>query len=65
MKKKFLVVLVGGLFLVSCSKDYMCTCTTNGTVDVEHYPIRNTKKKAIKACEAASNETTTCVLEPY
>lgn len=65
MKKKIFIALVGGLFLGSCSKDYICTCTITGTVDVEHYPIRNTKKKALKACEAVSNETQTCVLEPY
>ena len=65
MKNKIFIVLVGGLFLVSCSKDYVCTCTVNGTTTVTHEPINNTKKKATKACAAASNSTTTCVLEPY
>lgn len=65
MKKNLFFAVVCIAFLMSCSKDYTCTCTETGTINVEHYTITNTKKKAIKACEAISTSTQSCVLEAY
>ena len=50
MKKVlFIGMLLGGLALTSCSKDWVCECQYNGAVD--SYVIYNkTKSKAKKQC---------------
>ena len=65
MKKAFVVAVVGISFLTSCNKQYTCTCTDNGTVNVEYYTLYNSKRKSTKLCKGYSSPTKTCVLEAY
>ena len=65
MKKFYLFGILFSLVLSSCTKEYICTCTITGTVKIESYKVYNTKRKATKNCEAASNSTQSCVLESY
>jgi hypothetical protein len=57
MKKILLVAAVAGLSMVSCKKDYTCTCTVtaagvvSGTTSTT---IKDTKSKAEDACKALS-----------
>lgn len=55
MKKiLFIGMLLGGLALTSCSKDWVCECQYEGTV--ESYTIYNkTKNKAKKQCKDQVN----------
>jgi hypothetical protein len=64
MKAVVILSLMVVSFLFSCNKTYTCTCQTNGTTEIEAYPVTNTKKKATKLCEAAQEgNVKTCVLE--
>ena len=56
MKKVLLVAAVACFTLVSCKKDYTCTCTvtSNGTTQTYTYPLKDVKKKDAKsACNNA------------
>ena len=51
MKKVLLIAAVAGLSMVSCKKDYTCTCTYNdgsGTQTVT-YQMKDVKKKDAKS----------------
>ena len=51
MKKLFIVAVVASFGMVSCKKDYTCTCTAEG--ESETTVFKDTKKKDAKdACEA-------------
>jgi hypothetical protein len=50
MKKVILAVVVGGAFLVSCKKDYTCTCTyENQVLEIFQY-TKVSKDDATKNC---------------
>ena len=65
MKKIFILGVFGLTFLSSCNKAYTCTCVVTGTVDVEHYTLYNSKKKATKMCNSHNDSGHSCVLEAY
>ena len=65
MKKIFILVVLAISYLTSCNKQYICTCTINGTVKYENYIIYNSKRKALKNCNKSTNSERTCVLEAY
>ncbi len=65
MKKIFVLSVLAISYLTSCNKQYICTCTVNGTVNVETYILYNSKRKALKNCNKTSNSEKTCVLEAY
>ena len=51
MKKVLLIAAVAGLSMVSCKKDYTCTCTVtdNGQTTTYTYQLKDVKKKDAKA----------------
>ncbi len=65
MKKIFVIAALGLTYLCSCNKQYTCTCTVNGTVDVDTYTMYNSKRKATKLCKGYTSSVRTCVLEAY
>jgi hypothetical protein len=59
MKKILLVAAIAGLSMVSCKKDYTCTCTATigGTAQTYTYPLNDVKKKDAKdLCNTAGNQ---------
>jgi len=56
MKKVLLVAAVACFTLVSCKKDYTCTCNytpSGGTAQVNTFPMKDVKKKDAKdACNS-------------
>lgn len=65
MKKIAIGIVIGFAFLTSCNKQYRCTCTVTGTVNVEHYTLYNSKKKATEMCNSHNDAEHSCVLEAY
>jgi len=65
MKKILVFSILALSYLTSCNKQYICTCTVIGTVEVESYYMYNSKRKALKNCNKVSSSTTSCVLEVY
>ena len=69
MKKFILLAVVATFGLVSCKKDYTCSCTTTGTGgSVTQDVIINGKKNDAKdACEAGNTSgggyTKTCTIK--
>ena len=51
MKKVLLIAAVAGLSMVSCKKDYTCTCTVtyNGQTETYTYQMKDVKKKDAKS----------------
>lgn len=74
MKKiTFLTVVLAGLALASCKKDYTCECTATagGISATSSVTINDTKKKAEDACTAknssasvgGASSSTTCKIK--
>lgn len=66
MKRSLIIsglIFVGALTLLSCKKDYECSCHTASGAH-EHVNINTTKKKAEDDCKAkAVGSYTACELE--
>lgn len=59
MKKVLLIAAVAGMSMVSCKKDYTCTCKytpAGGTEQTYTYDLKDVKKSEAKdACDAAGS----------
>ena len=70
MKKVlFSALVLGAMTLVSCKKEYTCSCSFsgNGVSGTASTTIKDTKKNAQEECESgsatANGTTTTCSLQ--